>query len=97
MPTGARSNTRTAPRHRCTHSRPARNATRSSRCPITFSPGTVDPSPGRPEGLHDDVGYTEYSAGLSACMLMSVTDPIQRINELRDAIRHHEERYYTYS
>src|SRR5437899_4757983 len=30
-------------------------------------------------------------------MLMSVTDPIQRINELRDAIRHHEERYYTYS
>src|SRR5438105_14757606 len=30
-------------------------------------------------------------------MLMSVTDPIQRINELRDAIRHHEERYYTYN
>ena len=25
------------------------------------------------------------------------TDPLQRINELRAAIRHHEERYYTYS
>jgi DNA ligase (NAD+) len=24
-------------------------------------------------------------------------DPVQRINELRDAIRHHEERYYTFS
>src|SRR6185503_15930676 len=28
---------------------------------------------------------------------MSATDPEQRLKELRDAIRHHEERYYIHS
>ena len=28
---------------------------------------------------------------------MASTDPLQRINELREAIRHHEERYYIHS
>src|SRR6476646_9997998 len=36
------------------------------------------------------------SAGLQACPHMS-TDPQQRLHELRDAIRHHEERYYIHN
>ena len=84
--TAARPSSPSARRSRCTCFRPAPSAMRCWRCPITSCRATDSAR------TNDDRRTSRLRHPVP-----SLRSPEERLAELRDAIRHHEERYYIHN